>query len=426
MNITAVISNIIKNNRSDIFDSLPYFAMDELEISIFSEIKKYYEHYGKLPGQSALDNMGLSHFYDSNNLYIDEDIEYVLDEFAKKCVTTRLLREIECIGQQPNVLKYSDGIKTINDLSKVALSFYETTEASNGHMDIFSTKEEFINLMSEENDSGLKLGFDKIDEDISVVPGNLVAIVGRTKIGKTLLMCYLAVKYAIEGHRVLVFSTEMTNKELMRRIYGFLIGINSKAFKTECKEKLSELHEEITQKINDIRASGGNIIMLPIAPTRFSEVVKHVDRYDINVVMADSIYHMGTDSGTAATDWRIFFELISGFKELSMGTGRSEKNEGKQITSFITSQLKRGSDGSGVVKITPDMIAYADSIPQTCDLVLGIRSGNTNDQRIIEVVIQRDGPFGAWQLVTLDFENSVIETWQKPQQTIINVGVGNV
>ncbi|MEQ1977264.1 DnaB helicase C-terminal domain-containing protein [Xenorhabdus sp. SGI240] len=95
----------------------------------------------------------------------------------------------------------------------------------------FSELEERFN--NPELHRGLKTGLRDLDEMLApkyIVNGSLFVVGARPKMGKTTVLTEIAKNVAGDGLPVLMFSMEMTDKQLFERMVSQKSGINSDAF----------------------------------------------------------------------------------------------------------------------------------------------------------------------------------------------------
>ncbi|MBD2815946.1 helicase [Xenorhabdus sp. Flor] len=81
--------------------------------------------------------------------------------------------------------------------------------------------------------TGLKTGIRDLDEMLApkyIASGSLFVIGARPKMGKTTVLTEIAKNVASDGQQVLLFSMEMTDKQLFERMVSQKSGINSDAF----------------------------------------------------------------------------------------------------------------------------------------------------------------------------------------------------
>jgi len=72
---------------------------------------------------------------------------------------------------------------------------------------------------------GLKIGIDDVDEFLRYKQGNLVLAIGHANVGKTTVILYLMVIWAIKHNlRFLIWSSENTPQSIVRKIIEFKMG----------------------------------------------------------------------------------------------------------------------------------------------------------------------------------------------------------
>lgn len=75
---------------------------------------------------------------------------------------------------------------------------------------------------TEKGTTGLKTGFARLDDRVSMVSGQLVILAARPSVGKSALALNQAIGAASRGKKVLYVTLEMTELELMDRAFAFL------------------------------------------------------------------------------------------------------------------------------------------------------------------------------------------------------------
>ena len=73
---------------------------------------------------------------------------------------------------------------------------------------------------------GLKIGIPEIDEFLRYKQGNFNLIIGHANVGKTTVIIYLFVLWAIKHNlKFLIWSSENTPQSILRKIIEFKMGI---------------------------------------------------------------------------------------------------------------------------------------------------------------------------------------------------------
>ena len=84
---------------------------------------------------------------------------------------------------------------------------------------IFDNVENELSNASEINKNLIKTGFQTLDDKIKGFrSGDLVVIAGRPAMGKTTFALNIATNSVLKGKNVLIFSLEMTNEQLLKKI----------------------------------------------------------------------------------------------------------------------------------------------------------------------------------------------------------------
>ena len=86
-------------------------------------------------------------------------------------------------------------------------------------------KEKILDVKHGRIKQGLKIGIDDIDEFLRFKYGNLVLAIGHANVGKTTILCYLFVLWAIKHKlKFLIWSSENTPQSIVRKIIEFKMG----------------------------------------------------------------------------------------------------------------------------------------------------------------------------------------------------------
>lgn len=95
----------------------------------------------------------------------------------------------------------------------------------------FDDLSDMLEYFSERN-YGLKTSLKTLNKRLGsgFLPGTLNVIAAAQGVGKSLLMCHLATDFLQQGKNVLMVSLEMSDKEMMKRIYANTFDIDVNAF----------------------------------------------------------------------------------------------------------------------------------------------------------------------------------------------------
>jgi len=115
-----------------------------------------------------------------------------------------------------------------------------------------------------------------------IMPGNVIYLYGRQKSKKTWLLLQMALHFYFMGHRVLLFTGEMTTEELHWRLAALVLAIPLNDFN---KGKVTRLGEETIKEVMDELLKTGRLI--------FSESYEGLAEYkaEIEDVQPDIVLH---------------------------------------------------------------------------------------------------------------------------------------
>ncbi|MBC8947272.1 DnaB-like helicase C-terminal domain-containing protein [Xenorhabdus indica] len=160
-----------------------------------------------------------------------------LKETAAERYAIERTNEIQRLLMTPSTLTFTEKMDIAQRLLSEAVD-NGTTGHKTGLKPLSEIADQWFTELEErfnnpELHRGLKTGLRDFDEMLApkyIVPGSLVVIGARPKMGKTTLLTEIAKNVAGDGLPVLMFSMEMTNKQLFERMVSQKSGLNSDAF----------------------------------------------------------------------------------------------------------------------------------------------------------------------------------------------------
>lgn len=155
-----------------------------------------------------------------------KNTEFMLDEtlkFIKQSLYYKAL-EIGAEGLQKRSEELQQKAQRILD-ERAKVSFDDSIGLD------FDDLSDMLEYFSERN-YGLKTSLKTLNKRLGsgFLPGTLNVIAAAQGVGKSLLMCHLATDFLQQGKNVLMVSLEMSDKEMMKRIYANTFDIDVNAF----------------------------------------------------------------------------------------------------------------------------------------------------------------------------------------------------
>ena len=235
---------------------------------------------------------------------------------------------------------------------------------------------------------GIPYPWDCLNEDTQgMLPGQFIVIYGRPKSMKTWVALVIAVFAYLRNMRVLVWSLEMNEIQMLRRIAAIIAAVDYDKFK---KAKLDQASADkiwqILQTIKDEEmvhtSHGGHTpALLVIQPrgtsTGIMALHAKIKEFNPDLVVVDGMYLMRDDRQKIRTiDWKAVAHISQDLKHTA-----TQFN----IPIIGITQANRGAD-KDPKKADLSELAYADAIAQDCDLCLRVHKQKdqaTNDWEIV-------------------------------------------
>ena len=246
--------------------------------------------------------------------------------------------------------------------------------------------------------TGLATGFVDLDHwTAGLQPGNLVLVAARPAMGKTSLVLSILHNVVVKQHKpALMFSLEMSQKELMNRLLSMDSGVNSQKFKTG---QLTDADWVLLME------SGGNLahsgLILNDTATTLGEI-RSISRKmkaekNIELVVVDYLQLMNSTSKRADSRQQEISEISRGMKLLVKEL---------QLPVIALSQLSRSVESRTDHRPMLSDLRESGAIEQDADMVMFIYRDevyheDSDKKGIAEINIakHRSGPVGVVELV---------------------------
>ena len=157
-----------------------------------------------------------------------EPLSYLVEEVKKRYIQ----RELKRAGQQlSETLTNNDPMKGLADI-RTKVSKLTIIDKSKSIVDIASKqgKELFLYDYKQKNDNPdyiMTTGWEALDDKIGgIFPTDFIALIAATSMGKTYLMCILALHLLSQGKIPCLVSMEMPPIQLMHRVLALAKKIN--------------------------------------------------------------------------------------------------------------------------------------------------------------------------------------------------------
>jgi len=202
----------------------------------------------------------------------------------------------------------------------------------------------------------INTGFHAFDSVYAVQPGEMIVLASRPKLGKTNVLCNLALNTSGLGNKTLVISTEMRFGEMANKFLSITSGIRFKRFRTR---------DFLDGHIGRISKAASKISELPLvvmdrfAPT-LDEIRAATSESKASVVIVDYLGQCTmTESHSRAREIEIFAQCL---KKMCLE---------KRVVCFLAVQLNRRVEATDEKPRLSDL-ADSSGIEKAADAVLGM------------------------------------------------------
>lgn len=316
----------------------------------------------------------------------------------EKTANNKLLR---LAAEIPEIVKTDDSIDQkvdqVNQLiinNKVTKNTGSPVEAKDV---LIKVKEELQNkdLISQ---SLIKTGFKNIDQKIKgFKDGDLIIVAGRPGMGKTTWALNIATNNVLAGKTVLIFSLEMTNEQLIKKIVSSEAGINMDALLTgnltpNQWHKFDEVAKKLSKSGLYVYDKSPITIETLINKTKAIQSIKNIDLIVVDylqLLMTSNKAPSNSDSRAASMTY--ISNLLKGLaKDLSCPL-------------ISLSQLNRGVEARTDKRPVLSDLRDSGSIEQDADMVIMLYRQeyyDSLDTSLAEVIIRKNrlGETGDFEL----------------------------
>lgn len=281
--------------------------------------------------------------------------------------------------------------------------------------DALSTADLDAIFSQKELENGITFGLESLDLGIGMIaPGEILLLAARTGVGKSAIVCHAAAKWASEGKKVLVVSSEMSPAEILKRIFSFLASFNARAFRDVTKKAELEDHKKkAADMIKIIVAGGGDIIFPRERSMNIYSVEAAIAEQEPDVVIIDGVYLLKADTERGAADWMRVKAVSNAIKQMCLEY---------KLPIMTTTQFKRGNTTG-----EPDIedLAYSDALGQDADMIVAMQFDQERTMGhnvILEIIKNRAGEMGGKSQIEIDWARGKVIDHPWESKTIQLVG----
>lgn len=371
----------------------------------FDFILNHQKETGEIPSVRVFErrfpHYKLEKYTNANVVGTEESLQFWCTELRKKVKHNTIVNTLEEVG---DLLQDLDTDKAYSFLKK-QITFIENEVVKTSDVDITkdseARKEAYLRKKKSGGMLGYSTGFNHLDYlTKGIKDGTLTTIVANTGVGKTFFLVILACNLALQGIKVALGVTEMSNELMQDRFDAFLFALTSgKSFRYN-DFKSGRLTPKIETAFfdfldNTLPELESIILFTATSPVG---VAAEIEKHKPDVILIDGVYLMEDDQ-QARDDWLRVAHITRDLKKLAkrinkpiiMNTQADKKSNKKTGPSLDTVMYTQaiGQDSDDVYALYRDEVMLSDN-----ELGLVIRK-------------QREGGLGKvifnWDFNTMDF-----------------------
>lgn len=208
----------------------------------------------------------------------------------------------------------------------------------------------------------LVFGWPTMDEMVSsVYPGDIMSLVARPGVGKTWVLCHIALHTARAGGKVLLFSMEMSAVDIQNRLLALHTGISATHLdQWQLSTQETQVVAGAASLPADLLVVDGNL------SASIDDVTALVTYHKPALVLVDGAYLLENSQERDL------------YRKVAVNAMMLKRRVAPTAPVGASWQFRRG-EGKGKKSYTLDDIAHADAIGQLSSIVIGMESDVESD-----------------------------------------------
>jgi replicative DNA helicase len=360
----------------------------------FRFIQKHVLKYGKVPSKRAFLKKYPAYPLEEGE-DIDESLSYYCDEVRNKKKHNTIIEVVEEVSDLLEELETDQAYKMIQKLVTKIENEVVLSERAEVNKNTEARMNDYIARSKAGGMTGIPSGIDRLDWILKGFNGGeLTALLGYTGTGKTWFELIIAVYMSKQGYKVLLFTTEMATKMMIRRIDAVWAKLSYSRFRDG--RLTSQELDRYKHYLTSIEGDTDSNLIVEQATGGVAQIGAKIDQHKPDMVFIDGAYLLEDDE-SEDDDWRALVRIFRGLHRLALQ---------KDVPIFASTQSKDR-------KVALDTISFAKAISNDCDIVLALEQDDEMKQdREIKVKFLkiREGSIPGNIMMEWDFDNMKYET----------------
>lgn len=386
-----LVSASVRQKNTERLALIPDILLDDFEIKAKDWIVGYAQKFGVPPSAKVVEADATAKLcFSRKSIFLDEPLKSVHQGAIDWLVERYVKRNLAALAEG------ADGVYPVHQLLALAKT---ASSVSTIEHDTFLKMDRDAIYSQEVLEGGVDWGFSYLDEATGgILPGEVALLGARTGVGKSLIVCRQAVRWAKKGKRVMVVSAEMPAVQLTYRMDAMLGGFNPRLFRDRsASAKLKGLRADVELELSVIKDVGGDILFPRERQLTMENLVASCHDQAPDVLIVDGVYLVQLADRNISSSWEKTKTCSNMIKQLTLDLN---------IPTLTTSQFKRTGKDEG---FDLEDIAYSDALGQDSDIVIAASRENPTSRKInLEIIKSRNGETGGGVLIENNWDKMTV------------------
>ena len=244
---------------------------------------------------------------------------------------------------------------------------------------------------------GATTGFYEIDKHTGgLLDGELAAVAGFAKAGKTWIGLNVAVSAARAGKKAMFVTLELSIEEVEDRLDAMLSGVSYARLQSGALSKSEKA--DLDDYYNNIHEFGDILVeQPPVGKRTVPHVVRRARESGADVLIIDQMSFMENTKGEPIIELQEYRNIVSDLKR------EIARRDERRIPCFLLAQMNRASIGTRHGRGDMSTLASTSELERTADIVYGIsktRQESLHSKSTLEILGARRLDRKAWLITT--------------------------
>lgn len=368
-----------------------FFLSDSQTKEAFRFLRDHYhnEHtYGSVPSWQLLQQR----FHGFPWVYSYDTMASLCQELRRNKMRADVLSCVDEVAQTADVDPVAAMAILRETVTRLATQHEITSDLllSNAYEQLYA---DYHTVANAQGVTGIPFPWDILNDDTQGMhPGQFIVLYGRPKSMKTWIALVIACFAYLRGVRVLVWSLEMNELQLLKRIACIICAVDYDKFKKgkldpatqqQVWQVLMAIRDEELVKVNHTGHTPALLVTHPRGDSNgISSLQAKIREFKPDLVLVDGMYLMRDDrQKVRSIDWKAITHISQDLKRTASLF---------QIPIIGVTQANRSAD-KDPKKADLMELSYADALAQDCDLCMRVHKQKDQGSHEWEIVLSIPG-----------------------------------